>query len=314
MRRLVLAVLLAVICLPALAGTGGDFSLADPAGDDFGPGTYIYPKNPAFEPYRGLFDLTSFSVAEAGGFIHFDLDFADLRNPWRAPEGFSHQQVEIYIHRGGGGRTETLRPGAYVSFSPRYPWDVMLRAAPWESSEIVLTGANGKEARHELQAGLAGPRRIRLPVPADLIGRPAASWRYYVLVGSYDGFGPDFFRPVMAKPGEWHFGGGRDDAAEPQVLDILAPERGAYSQVKQLGGYDPARKKKAELMPVGPGFMPGAGGGFPWTLAAVLLAALAAVGWWFWYAPEGLRGKATALAGRAAGAIEKLARRGGKSG
>ncbi|NLZ44932.1 MAG: hypothetical protein GX894_08750, partial [Clostridia bacterium] len=38
------------------------FYAGDPEGDDYGPGSYIYPSDPAFAPYEGLFDLLAFRV------------------------------------------------------------------------------------------------------------------------------------------------------------------------------------------------------------------------------------------------------------
>lgn len=298
MRRAVVVVLVLFLLLgPGRIGSmsaGGEFQLADPRGDDYGPGTYIYPKNRAFEPYRGLFDLLSLAVTNEAGAVRFDLTLADLRNPWVAPEGFSHQLIEVYIcRRGRAGWVEPPVPGSFVKFSPDYPADIKLKAAPWDSSELLLPGPDGQPVKHQLQAGLAGRRTIRITVPLRLIGPATASWRYYVLVGSYDGFGEDNFRPVAAKPGEWHFGGGRDDAAEPQVIDILAPERGRYSQERQLSGFDPAKKHLAMLMPVGPDFLPGTGG-FPWLAVLVLAGMMVFVGWWYWYAPTVWRDRVSA--------------------
>lgn len=291
MRRLLLLIMLCLTLAGPVSAArdDADFYLADPAGDDYGPGTYVYPKNKAFEPWRGLYDLRSFAVIATAKEVRFDLALADLRNPWTAPEGFSHQLFEIYIHRGlGRGRTEPLAKGANVRFAPEYPWDVLLKAAPWDSSELVILGADGQPQKSPLQAGLAGRQTVRLSVPLSVIGEPKPSWRYYVLVGSYDGFGEDNFRPIMAKAGEWHLGGGRDDGLEPQVIDLLAPERGRYSQEKQLGSYDPKTKQQAVLMPVGPGFLPGTGG-FPWMLVLIIGGLMILVAWWNWYAPAGWR-------------------------
>ncbi|MGE5548912.1 MAG: glucodextranase DOMON-like domain-containing protein [Bacteroidota bacterium] len=287
----VVAAFLLILCRVGFAENEPDFRLLDPAGDDYGPGSYIYPKNHAFEPYHGLFDLRSFTVSSDVKSVRFDLTLADLRNPWSAPEGFSHQLLEVFIARGNGfGRTEPFAAGSFVRFAPEHPWDVMLKAAPWDSSELILLGPDGQPVKHGLQVGLAGPQTVRATVPVALLGAPERTWRYYVLVGSYDGFGEDNFRPVMAKAGEWHFGGGRNDAAEPQVIDILAPERGRFSQEKQLGSYDWTQKKLAVLQPVGPGYLPGMGG-FPWAIVAVLGCMLVIVAWWNWYAPAGWREK-----------------------
>lgn len=283
------AALTIVFCMMLAANLGRgqeSFCFTDPQGDDYGPGTYVYPKNRAFEPYHGLFDLLALEVSGDGELVHFDLSLADLRNTWRAPEGFSHQVIEVYISRGRGGLTEPLAPGSFVLFSSSYPWDVMFKAAPWDSSELVLLGEDGRPVKHPLRVGVTDRGAIRASVPTGLIGEPSPAWRYYVLVGSYDGFGEDNFRPVMVEPGEWHLGGGRDDAWDPNVLDILAPARGRYSQVRQLGGFDPERKERAVLMPMGPGFTPGVGG-FPWAVLFVPAVILAGAAWWSWYAPAG---------------------------
>ncbi|MCL6614179.1 MAG: hypothetical protein K6U03_06140 [Firmicutes bacterium] len=298
MRRFPL-LLAAMLWLVVLAGTGrgGEgFRMEDPAGDDFGPGTYLYPKNKVFAPYHGHFDLCSFSVSAAGEEVRFDAAMAILENPWLASEGFSHQLLEVYICRGKNGRTGPAVPGASVRFSPDHPWDVRLKAAPWDSSELLILGPDGRLRRHPLRIGLTGPRTIRMAAPLALLGAPRATWRYYVLVGSYDGFAEDNFRPVMEKPGEWHFGGGRDDAWDPNVIDILAPPRGRYTQERQLGSFSAREKRPAVLMPVGPGFTPGAG--VPW-VPMLLLTLLLVLGWWFWYAPaawrERLQAKISAL-------------------
>ena len=129
MRRFLLglAVLLWPVVLAAAGPEGGSFRMEDPPGDDFGPGTYLYPKNKVFAPYHGHFDLRSFSVSVAGEEVRFDAAMALLENPWLASEGFSHQLLEVYLCRGKNGRTGPAVPGASVRFAPDYPWDVRLR-------------------------------------------------------------------------------------------------------------------------------------------------------------------------------------------
>ena len=274
---LILLVLLAVTVTPV--GSDGDFALRDPANDDHGPGTYIYPKNAAFEPYHGLFDLLFFSVVCLAQTVHFEMTMADLRNTWSAPEGFSHPLIEIYIDRHNGfGRVTTWQEGARVKFSREYPWDALLKVAPWQSSELILADTGDEFLRSPLRVTtVAGEKMIRVAVPLEKIGVPQSDWRYYVLIGSYDGFAEDNFRPVMAKPGEWHFGGGRDDVSEPQVIDLLAPGHGKYSQQRQLANYSIGQP--SVLMPVGPGFLPGTGG-FPWLLLLPITVILACVSWY----------------------------------
>jgi len=80
----------------------------DPSGDDNGPGTYVYPTNPVYQP--GIFDLTGLEV-------YLDGDDAllvakirgDVTNPWGG-EGISHQRFNVYLGSGTGAAAAAL-PG-----------------------------------------------------------------------------------------------------------------------------------------------------------------------------------------------------------
>ena len=81
------------------------FTAGDPEGDDYGPGSYVYPRNLAFRPYEGLYDLLSFRVSGDGEHLFFDLQIKQVTNPWNAPEGFIHPVIHIYIDTKPGGKT-----------------------------------------------------------------------------------------------------------------------------------------------------------------------------------------------------------------
>ena len=228
--------------VPALAGTGAAqettvFHMNDPVGDDRGPGGYRYPSHHTFVP--GLFDLTSFAVRTDGEHVHFDLTFGAVVNPWDAPEGFYHQLIDIYIDTTpGAGRTDPLRPGPRVRFNPDHAWDVRLRIAPFGGTRLhrAEDGPDAPGRADGLSAGLlTDGRTIRASVPRELLGTPQAAWRYYVLVGGFDPFGEDNYRPVRAAATEWSFGGDSSGAA-PHVIDLLAP-RWWPSQARQLGSF-----------------------------------------------------------------------------
>jgi len=229
------------------------FTMKDPLGDDYGYGTYRYPSNVAFQPYQGLFDITEFKVwSEQPGTIYFDTTFAKVTNPWIAPEGFIHQNIRIMVdHIPEQGQTELSKKGAYISFNPKSGWDLCLKVVGWGNSQVI-SDQNGELKYQPLKAELLGDNRtIRAIVPEALVGKPNRNWKYYVLVGSFDGFGEDFFRKVRKDHGEWHIGGGLDQIGEPQVMDILAYEKGSQSQVKQLKSFDLPNHKLAMLNPVG---------------------------------------------------------------
>lgn len=270
---------------PASAEPVVVLDMEDPAGDDCGPGAYVYPTHKAF--VRGLFDLTRFRVSYDPEYVYFDATFQEITNPWNAPEGFSHQLVNIYIDsERAAGRTDTLREGARVSFHKKHGWDLFIKALGWGGCR-AFTSRDTAEARgisDGLSASvLADGKTVRIAVPRSVIGEPQRSWGYYVLIGSQDAFGDDDFRPVMDKAGPWVFGGGSDLDVDPNVIDMLAQPRGRASQGRMLGSYSVARVSLAVLTPVGVANQ----GGLPFLssaapaagIGALLLLAGAAIAW-----------------------------------
>ena len=123
---LVLAEAASVTLLPPKACAGQAlvvWEADDPVGDDDGPGTYTYPTNPAFSPFSGIFDLTEFRVLHDSDNVYLEVVVAGIANTWNAPEGFSHQLVNVYVDTTpNAGRVDTLRDGPFVLFSSRYAW------------------------------------------------------------------------------------------------------------------------------------------------------------------------------------------------
>ena len=75
---------------------------ADPAGDDNGPGSYVYPTNAAYLP--GVFDLRNLDVYLDGEDALF---VARIEGPVTNPfggEGISHQKFEVYLGTAAGAR------------------------------------------------------------------------------------------------------------------------------------------------------------------------------------------------------------------
>jgi carbohydrate-binding DOMON domain-containing protein len=239
----------------ALAEPVVAFEMNDPIGDDYGPGTYTYPTHKAFLP--GLFDLSCFRVSYDAEYVYFDTVFREVTNTWNAPEGFSHQLINIYIDTTkGAGRTDTIRKGAMVAFDRRHGWDIHIKALGWGGCRSFTSNDNeeSKGISDGLEAGvLPDGKTIRVKVPLPIIGQPDANWGYYVLIGSQDAFGDDDFRPVMEEATAWTFGGGSNLEFNPNVIDMLAPEGGKFSQERLLGSYDEKKGVLAVLMPVSAG-------------------------------------------------------------
>ncbi|MCR4425331.1 MAG: hypothetical protein NUW23_03960 [Firmicutes bacterium] len=253
---LVYAVIAAMaVCAPGRASAQEQnlFEAWDPEADDNGPGSYTYPTNPAFRPFTGLFDITRFRVSFDDASVYFETTFREMTNPWNAQEGFSHQLLNIYIDTApNAGRSDTLREGACVTFDPRYAWDVNIRIMAWGGSRVFLASDDAKSAGRAdavIAELLPDGRTIRATVSREVVGEPKETWKYYVLSASQDGYGPDNFRPVMERAGQWVFGGGSDLYSNPNVIDILAPESGDYTQARQLGSWNEAERRLAVLYP-----------------------------------------------------------------
>ena len=227
------------------------FSMQDPEGDDYGPGTYTYPTDGSFSP--GVFDLLRFEVLASERDVIFRLKFRELTNPWGAPLGFSHQLVNLYLctHSTERSSTTTRRKGANVRFDHKNPWNYLIKVAGWPGYGGIVYSAKGKGIGEcEVNCDLE-EETIRVSVPKSLIGEPeGSSWGYYLLIGSQDGFGPDHYRPVAEVASRWVGGGNSKGPDAPRVYDILDPASNGKTQEEMLGSYRPEEGEPAIIYPV----------------------------------------------------------------
>lgn len=131
-------------------------------------------------------------------------------------------------------------PGVKISGSA--PWDVAIFIGPKWGNEnvnyvVVANVATGAITIRPLpQVYVEGntvvavvPRRLIPPTTGLMRDFPQPTWRYYVLVTSYDGYGPGRIRPFGPLAQEWVVGVGAANATAvlsgtiPRVLDILGP-------------------------------------------------------------------------------------------
>lgn len=264
LRLILVALTGAVIALPmcsllasaAISESRLLFGMDDPLGDDFGPGTYVYPTHQAFSPHTGLLDLRRFEVFETPDTVDFYFTFATVTNPWHAPEGFSHQLIDLYIDCiERAGRDRSLRGGPRVAFQAESGWDYLLRVIAWDGCRLFRADdpATAEGIKKGISASvLPDGQTIKVSVSRSHFEvDPDASWRYYCIVAAQDVFGEDEYRPVKRDAGLWHFGGAEDERLAPYVIDLLAPERGPRGQQAQLLSYDSAAGTLAVLYPVG---------------------------------------------------------------
>ena len=77
--------------------------VADPDGDDHGPGNFAYPTDGAF--HAGAFDLQRFQVFDAGTDVIFRVQTQDLTPTFGPANGA--QLVDVYVHVPGAATTST---------------------------------------------------------------------------------------------------------------------------------------------------------------------------------------------------------------
>ncbi len=165
--------------------------IADPEGDDHGPGTYTYPTDSVFKP--GVFDLLRFRMLEQADSYVMEFYFKDLGgNPWNGPNGFSLQIIEVYLDFKEGGNSSAIKmfpdgPGANVNLDPDHPWDVAFRIAGWDYGNLIVL-PNGTTIQGEMQIS-ADPTKNAIVVKLPKKYLPGVSdYGLYasVLVGSQD--------------------------------------------------------------------------------------------------------------------------------
>jgi hypothetical protein len=217
----------------------GGFTFADPAGDDNGPGSYVYPTDAVYKP--GSFDITEFQVVPSGEQVEFRVTLKSrIEDPWDSPawggNGFSVQMVFIHIdtdHKAGSGVRDGL-PGTNVRFAEEEAWDRAVIISPQGptrvNSEVEAKCPQWKDRIVVPRITRASGRTLIAVVDAKALGgAPQPSWGYQVLMQSNEGFPAKtdlLTRKVNEYEGQHRFGGGTDYDNDPHVIDIIVPPGG----------------------------------------------------------------------------------------
>ncbi len=280
LKKVSLALLVLVLMVGVAMAEPGEeivFTMEDPLGDSVGPGSYTYPQHTSFPPELAqMLDLVNFTVSSRQDTMRFEFEFAqapNLHQPWGGA-GYNFHRIDLYITSGGEGNSNTFRPGAGVQMCK--PWQVNLRIRDWKGAYLI----HWQEDPDDSQAGVwqdqvqgfdvfVQGKSIVAEVSHQLLGPPQPQWKYYVLVGLQDAYGPDQYREITQEEGPWTGGGGSETQFNPNIYDILAPSADdQYSQLKWDVG------KLAQLQPVGVG----AGSSRLFKIIAVVAVLLVAAG------------------------------------
>jgi carbohydrate-binding DOMON domain-containing protein len=249
----------------AMAGFGAEqvlFSMSDPVGDDYGPGTYRYPTFEVFT--KGAFDITRVEISTDELDLIVKVQIAgELLNPWGAPKGFSIQMIDFYLDTAPGGSTETIFDTSIPPNLDRNPkgtinavisedsaWEFTFRIQGWVGDMFVpmakepeMTALLGKPyavnlAFHLPPAPEGAPKYAKYEEVAEVLPDPATRTIVFKIPLAVIGkptpewkfvlymAGVDWgnARIVLAEVGDWNFGGGRDDDSDPNIIDMLGPQ------------------------------------------------------------------------------------------
>jgi carbohydrate-binding DOMON domain-containing protein len=214
----------------------------DPAGDDNGPGTYVYPTNSVYLP--GIFDLTRLDVFVDGDDALFVAKIrGDVTNPWGG-DGISHQRFNVYLGSRTGGSVSAL-PGTNMNTAT--PWNAAVVGDGRFDTAGVYAPDGTRVAGGDIHA-VPDTRQIAVVVPRSaLAGIDLTSARYGIaMFGNAEaGEGSGYVRPVydydywnnspsfgMWWIKEYRFGGGAGewdgslaskdtDTRDPNALDVI---------------------------------------------------------------------------------------------
>lgn len=213
--------------VPDISNVSLFLDVADPTGDDHGPGTYTYPSDAVFT--AGSYDLEHFSVGTEDDDLVVTFDMvAPVQNPWGSPRALSIQTFDLYIDTdpGGGTGARGLIDGRNASLAQGSGWEFGVTVEGWEPA-VYLASPDGtlEETRPSFDVVVfGGEGRVVVRLPLSLLGEgDPATWAYAAVVMSQEGFpssGVRRVRDVQPAAQQFRLGGAPNDANHTRIIDL----------------------------------------------------------------------------------------------
>ena len=223
--------------------TGGTVvDVADPAGDDNGPGTYQYPASSNF--HAGAFDLTNFQVISDGTTAYLRATLANLDPTFGSD--FGAQLLDIYVHTPGASQTSTQAAFTTRNYAiaPAGAWSQRVEAQGFAAPVWVDASGNGAGTAFMLTDD--ANRTVTIALPEAQFGTPGPGWAFSVVLTGQDGFSSDQARAFTQPAQDFTFGVcaagdtspicSVNPATVPKAVDVLTP-----SGVSQATELDPTK-------------------------------------------------------------------------
>ncbi len=196
--------------------------IADPAGDDYGPGSYVYPTDPVFK--KGDFDIQHVRASMDSTNVYFEVQVGNIDNPWGGPSGLSKQMLDIYIDEDGkmdSGNSWIKDLNAV--FRPDAGWEKRIRVTGnWQGNTGVY---DNYDSTPKTPIGVKvdeSTRTIVLTVPKSALGgEPQPGWGFSFLLAGENNGG---VREVHEHTEQWNFGGGSGSNQHSHIIDMTVPQ------------------------------------------------------------------------------------------
>ncbi|MEV0614146.1 glucodextranase DOMON-like domain-containing protein [Nonomuraea sp. NPDC050404] len=212
-----------------IAGATTVLDVADPEGDDHGPGTYAYPTAADFQP--GAFDLRRFQVITDASTVYLRAEVRDLSPTFGNQMGA--QLLDVYVRNPAVATTSTEAafPQRNHRIAEQDAWTQRVEAQGF-AAPVWVTAAGAALPGAAVRAS-GTTRTITIALPRASFGTPGPGWRFAVVLTGQDGFSADQARPFAATPQPYQFGvcaaGGTDPLCAvdpgtvPKTMDVIVP-------------------------------------------------------------------------------------------
>jgi len=229
--------------------------VADPDGDDNGPGNYAYPTSSNFHP--GAFDLERFQVLDDGANVIFRVQTRDLSPTFGSPLGA--QLVDVYVHDPAAAQTSTAAsfPQRNYAIASGSAWSRLIEVQGFGQRYVDAGGTTLSSVT--IRANEIS-RFITFSVPkATLGGQPGPGWGFTVVLTGQDGFSADQARGFAPTPQEFLFGVcatastdphcAADPGSVPKAMDVLTPAGVAQSDELDYTVHQPVTLQGVTIQP-----------------------------------------------------------------
>ncbi|MGP4098575.1 glucodextranase DOMON-like domain-containing protein [Nonomuraea sp. KM90] len=212
-----------------IVGATTVLDVADPDGDDDGPGTYAYPTAADF--HDGAFDLRRFQVITDASTVYLRAELRDLSPTFGNQMGA--QLLDVYVRDPAVATTSTEAafPQRNHRIAEQDAWSQRVEAQGF-AAPVWVTAAGTAVAGAAVRAS-GTTRTITIALPRTAFGTPGPGWRFAVVLTGQDGFSADQARGFAATPQPYQFGvcapGGTgplcavDPGTVPKALDVIVP-------------------------------------------------------------------------------------------